>query len=152
MFEFGTVESIIDWGNVARPEPTDQQVVCQLGVHIEEGNEMLDALTQNSGAFRLTMLADTCKATSVEDAPKVIAEIDHKEMLDALCDQIVTALNAGNFLGYDMIGALAEVDKSNWSKFEDGEPVFKYGSTKIGKGIHYQEPDLEPFLGDKYAN
>lgn len=152
MFEFGTMESIVDWGNIARPEPTDQHVICQLGVHIEEGNEMLDALTSDSNAYKLTALANACKMASGVAAAEYIADIDHKLMLDALCDQIVTALNAGNFLGYDMLGALAEVDESNWSKFEDGEPVFKPGTTKIGKGKYYVAPNLEPFLGDRYAN
>lgn len=151
MFEFGTMESIIDWGNTARPVRTDQHVICQLGVHIEEGDEMLDALTRDSGAWKLTALANACKLASESEAAEYIAAIDHKLMLDALCDQVVTALNAGNFLGYDMLGALAEVDESNWSKFEDGEPVFKPGTTKIGKGKHYREPNLETFLGDRWG-
>lgn len=145
-FEFGTIESIIDWGNVARPVRTAQHVLCQLGVHIEEGNEMLEAIPVKPPK-ELTALAKACKLASIEESGGYLAEINHKLMLDALLDQIVTALNTGNFLGYDMLGGLAEVDRSNWSKFEDGEPVFKPGTTKIGKGRYYEEPDLEPYLG-----
>lgn len=146
MFEFGTIESIIDWGNVARPVRTAQHVLCQLGVHIEEGNEMLEAIPVVPPK-QLTALAKACKLASMGESSDYLKDINHKLMLDALLDQIVTALNTGNFLGYDMIGALAEVDKSNWSKFEDGEPVFNPGTTKVGKGKYYEEPDLEPYLG-----
>ena len=151
MFEFGTMESIIDWGNVARPVRTAQHVICQVGVHIEEGNEMLEALTGDTPHKSLTALANACKQANQEDAVEYISAINHKLMLDGLLDQIVTALNTGNFLGYDMLGALAEVDRSNWSKFEDGEPVFKPGTTKIGKGKYYEMPDLEPYLGEQWA-
>lgn len=152
MFEFGTPESIIDWGNIARPAPTDQQVICQAGVHLEEGNEMFLALTATPALQRAMAFADAYKTASQKDAEKYIQKIDHKEMLDGLCDQIVTALNTGNMLGYDMLGALAEVDMSNWSKFEDGEVVLVPGTTKIGKGKDYVKPNLEPFLGTRYAN
>ncbi len=146
MFEFGTIESIIDWGNIARPVRTAQHIVCQLGVHIEEGNEMLEAIPVIPPK-QLTALANACKLASLKESGEYLEGINHKLMLDALCDQIVTALNTGNFLGYDMLGALAEVDKSNWSKFEEGAPVFKPGTTKIGKGKYYEEPDLELYLG-----
>jgi hypothetical protein len=45
----------------------------------------------------------------------------------------------------DIAGALKEVDDSNWSKFEDGKPVFD-ANGKIKKGRHYQAPQLEKYL------
>lgn len=146
MFEFGTIESIIDWGNVARPVRTAQHVLCQLGVHMEEGNEMLEAVPVEPPK-QLTALANAMKLATPDDADRILQGIDHRLMLDALCDQIVTALNTGNFLGYDMLGALAEVDRSNWSKFVGGEPVFKPNSSKVGKGADYTAPELDPYLG-----
>ena len=44
-----------------------------------------------------------------------------------------------------MAGALAEVNKSNWSKFKDGAPVFD-GNGKIAKADGYFKPDLAKFL------
>lgn len=150
--KFGTLESILAWGSTAKPNPTTQDEICQLGVHIEEGNEMIDALTRDSGAWKLTALANACKQADPQSAEDYIAEIDHEGMLDALCDQIVTAAISASFLGYDILSALAEVDESNWSKFEDGKPVYKPGTQKIGKGIHYKPPKLKQFLGEKYGD
>ena len=48
-------------------------------------------------------------------------------------------------MGFDMAGALAEVNKSNWSKFKDGAPVFD-GNGKIAKADGYFKPDLAKFL------
>lgn len=66
-------------------------------------------------------------------------------MLDALADQIVTATGVGTFLGMDVPGALAEVNHSNYSKFENGEPIFNENK-KVMKGKDYTPPDLTPFV------
>ena len=67
------------------------------------------------------------------------------ELLDALADQIVTATGVGTFLGMNVPGALAEVNRSNYSKFEDGEPVFNENK-KVMKGKDYTPPDLTPYI------
>jgi len=66
-------------------------------------------------------------------------------LLDALADQIVTATGVGTFLGMNVPGALAEVNRSNYSKFEDGEPVFNENK-KVMKGKDYTPPDLTPYI------
>ena len=38
-----------------------------------------------------------------------------------------------------------EVNDSNFSKFEDGQPIFD-ANRKIIKGSGYRKPNLEPFL------
>lgn len=70
---------------------------------------------------------------------------DRVELLDALADQIVTATGVGTFLGMNVPGALAEVNRSNYSKFEDGEPVFNENK-KVMKGKDYTPPDLTPYI------
>lgn len=70
---------------------------------------------------------------------------DRKELLDALADQIVTATGVGTFLGMNVPGALAEVNRSNYSKFEDGEPIFNENK-KVMKGKDYTPPDLTPYI------
>ena len=75
-----------------------------------------------------------------------INEHEKQELLDALCDQIVTAVGVAHMLGMDIEGALNEVNNSNWSKFEDGEPVFNEQG-KIAKGRDYFAPDLTRFIG-----
>ena len=70
---------------------------------------------------------------------------DRIGLLDSLADQIVTATGVGTFLGMNVPGALAEVNRSNYSKFEDGEPVFNENK-KVMKGKDYTPPDLTPFV------
>jgi len=48
-------------------------------------------------------------------------------------------------LGYQIHGAMLEVNASNFSKFVDGEPVFNE-DRKIMKGPDYFKPDLKKFL------
>lgn len=67
------------------------------------------------------------------------------ELLDALCDQIVTATGVGTFLGMNVPGGLAEVNRSNYSKFVDGQPVFDENK-KVMKGPDYTKPNLKPFI------
>ena len=70
---------------------------------------------------------------------------DRIGLLDSLADQIVTATGVGTFLGMNVPGALAEVNRSNYSKFEDGEPVLNENK-KVMKGKDYTPPDLTPFV------
>ncbi|SSX60346.1 nucleoside triphosphate pyrophosphohydrolase family protein [Actinobacillus lignieresii] len=70
---------------------------------------------------------------------------DKVELLDALCDQIVTAIGVAHMFGMNIQGALQEVANSNDSKFEDGKPVFNEQG-KIAKGKHYFKPNLERFV------
>lgn len=67
------------------------------------------------------------------------------DALDGLCDQIVTAVGVAYLSGFDIEGALAEVDKSNYSKFVDGKPVFLDGK-KVSKGPNYSPPQLKSFV------
>lgn len=88
----------------------------------------------------LTVLSDTMK----EDHTAYC--LPYKVgFLDALADQIVTATGVGTFLGMNVPGALAEVNRSNYSKFEDGEPVFNENK-KVMKGKDYTPPDLTPYI------
>lgn len=93
---------------------------------IEELEELSDRLKNNSEAYSI-------------DPDKRIA------ILDSLADQIVTATGVGTFLGMDVPGALAEVNRSNYSKFENGEPIFNENK-KVMKGKDYTPPDLTPFV------
>ena len=68
-----------------------------------------------------------------------------RELLDALCDQIVTAVGVAYMLGMDIQGALNEVNRSNWSKFVDGKAVFNEQG-KIAKSENYTPPQLVEFV------
>ena len=67
-------------------------------------------------------------------------------VLDSLADQIVTAVGTAHMNGMDIVGALHEVNGSNFSKFDDeGNPIFN-DNKKIMKGPNYYKPDLVKFL------
>lgn len=120
-----------------------------MGCHLEEVEEMLqtiypygsyDAELLQRAQDAITNLANHMKRN--DDAYRIDASIN---LLDALADQIVTATGVGTFLGMNVPGALAEVNRSNYSKFEDGEPVFNENK-KVMKGKDYTPPDLTPYI------
>lgn len=134
------IEDTKHWFEAAVPTPTPQNVSVQIGCHMEEFAEMLTALGETTLAGAVDRVADMYKST-IYPSPA----IDRRELLDALADQIVTATGVAHMLRMDIVGALGEVNRSNFSKFVDGQPVFKAGG-KIAKGPAYSEPDLTPFI------
>lgn len=147
------INQITRWFETAVPNPSDRNALTQIGVHFEEVSEMVQALcktgTEPQGREQLTFAADVLsyfqrqlKSGALEIA---FDNIDRVTLLDALCDQIVTAVGVAHMLGMDIEGALKEVASSNDSKFgEDGKPIFNEQS-KIMKGPHYQSPDLTAY-------
>lgn len=151
-----TFESIQNWFKLAVPEPTDANRSVQLGCHFEEVVEMLIALgasLDDTVVCDIKKLADELKSTPNADPElfaaqfKIIVErFDFKELLDSLCDQIVTAIGVAHMFGLNIDGALREVDRSNWSKFKDGKPVFD-ANGKIAKNPDtFFKPDLSKFI------
>lgn len=139
------ISSIALWFRRAMPNPTDKNRAVQMGVHFEEVGEHLEAINISPPAqFEINQLAKALK-NSMLIAPNAYSEDQRLDLLDALCDQIVTAIGTGHTFGFDMLGALAEVDRSNWSKFVDGQPVFD-ANGKIAKPPSFSKPDLRRFL------
>ncbi|UUB18078.1 hypothetical protein [Escherichia phage ST4] len=109
---------------------------------------MLNAITSNNLERALQIDALRAAIDHVGNLLKKDNNIvikDSVELLDSLADQIVTATGVGTFLGMNVPGALAEVNRSNYSKFEDGEPVFNENK-KVMKGKDYTPPDLTPYI------
>ena len=138
----------LKWFELAVPKPTWKNKSVQLGVHFEEILEMICALVAGSEPKEYDSLSQLSWA--FKNCPRIEYEeieslTDKKELLDSLCDQIVTALGVGYMFGFDMKSALAEVVRSNWSKFENGKPVFD-DNGKIKKGANYTPPQLGEFI------
>jgi len=137
------ISDIKGWFELAVPTPTDKNRAVQLGVHFEEVGEMLQTLPTHHPCLR-DDLADV--ANGYKKRHEVNGEdVDRTELLDALCDQIVTAVGVAHMFGMDIEGALAEVTRSNWSKFVDGKPMFD-ANGKIAKPPSYSKPDLTLFV------
>ena len=145
-----TLDTVQKWHQRARPNPDDRAFDVQLGCHLEEVCEMLETLLltfpgttfgpirgEVSGAhFALRTLA-----TILKDGSASASIIDREALLDSLADQIVTAVGVGHCAGMDVPCAAEIVDRSNWSKFVDGQPVFD-ANGKIAKPDTYQPPNL----------
>lgn len=138
------ISDIKGWFEAAVPEPTDKNRAVQIGCHFEEVHEMAELLTADDHIKDMILtLAEYFKKQSrglTIDWPND----DRLELLDALCDQIVTATGVAHMFGLDIEGALAEVIRSNYSKFVDGKPVFD-ANGKIAKPATYIPPDLTAF-------
>lgn len=140
----------VNWFKKAKPEPTIECECVQQGVMFEEMYELLDSLglSESDAGRGLKHLAYLFK-TKQPYAIKLLANLtneQHIERLDAMCDIVVTAVGSSYTSKDDFIGALTEVNASNWSKFEDGKAVTDENG-KIIKGEGYFKPDLEKFVG-----
>ena len=138
------IHSIKEWFKAAKPNPSTADVCVQIGCHYEEVSEMSAALCDDDGAYELAATALEYKMNHIwhlgDNADARVA------LLDALCDQIVTAVGVAYMMGMDIEGALAEVNRSNWSKFKGGVvPVFNEHG-KIVKGAEYTPPELSDYI------
>lgn len=138
------------WFDKAVKNPTNKNLHVQIGCHLEEVAEMLASITvkpmAESGLCPTTQLqtvhqAVDMLATAFKTGQVSITNIDIKELLDSLADQIVTGVGVGHMLHLNVPKALELVNESNWSKFVDGEPIFD-ANGKIAKGPNFHKPDL----------
>jgi len=132
------------WFKKAKPEPTDKDRCTQIGCHFEEVDEMQVSL-KLEGWDDSRKLASMYKKNIGHEANYYTNDIDRIELLDSLCDQIVTAVGVGYMMGFDMQGALNEVIRSNDSKMVSGKFEFD-ANGKIMKGKDYFKPDLTTYV------
>ena len=139
------IHSIKEWFKAAKPNPSTADACVQIGCHYEEVSEMSAALNDVEYDIADTALAYKMKRSWYLGAVEALSADARVELLDALCDQIVTAVGVAYMMGMDIEGALAEVNRSNWSKFEGGVPVFNEHG-KIAKGVEYTPPELSDYI------
>jgi hypothetical protein len=136
------------WFATAIPEPTSKNFSTQLGCHFEEVREMVHELNPlNPITADLLSRVDYALhalAKHLKENELVVAIRDRVEYVDALADQIVTAVGCGHMAKLNVVGALGAVNTSNFSKFENGKPIHD-ANRKIIKGRNYQKADLRPF-------
>ena len=150
--------SIIEWFKTCKPEPKEKDITTQIGVHLEEVEEMLTVLHNlstnsygnlvigNAKVAMSTLAYYLKEGVSVIELDKLTPELE-EELLDSILDQAVTGIGVATLMGQDYINGLVEVNRANYSKFDDtGKPVF-LANGKIGKSANYVKPNLKPFLG-----
>lgn len=147
-----------NWLHACGKKPGNtNQLSVQIGCHLEEVLEFLDALNitevtrdgidpswnlareWNEMQKTLEAIADLLKTgharAKIDDESRV-------QVLDALCDCEVTGNGIAYLAGFDKDEADRRVLASNESKLFYGQPVFLPGG-KIGKGPDYKPPVLE---------
>ena len=135
------------WFEQAIPEPTIKTTCVQIGCAYEETAELAITLGDNSLSRRLNRISSVWKNPQDGEIDEIttMSGKDKIQMLDDIVDEIVTRIGIAHNMGFDIEGALAEVNRSNFSKFEDDKPVFD-ANGKITKGNHYTPPELGKFI------
>ena len=140
------IHSIKEWFKAAKPNPSTADACVQIGCHYEEVSEMSAVLYDDvEYALEATALSYKMNRSRYLGVLEELSADARVELLDALCDQVVTAVGVAYMMGMDIEGALAEVNRSNWSKFEGGVPVFNEHG-KIAKGVEYTPPELSDYI------
>ena len=140
------IHSIKEWFKAAKPNPSTADVCVQLGCHYEEVSEMSAVLYDGvEDELVDTAIMYKIKHIAYLGAVEELSADARVKLLDALCDQVVTAVGVAYMMGMDIEGALAEVNRSNWSKFEGGVPVFNEHG-KIAKSVEYTPPELSDYI------
>lgn len=151
MLNNNTLDNTLRWFSEAKPNPTHRDLIVQLGVHFEEVTELLDVVEGTNQVAGLNVLCALENLKRLADDMKAnpenycVPDTDRAEALDAICDQIVTGTGTAYMLGMDVVGAMNEVNRSNYSKFVDGKAIFNEQG-KIAKGPDYTKPDLAPYI------
>lgn len=153
MFDPRVLNTTINWFEKAIPSPNARNIQTIFGVHFEEVAEMINTLRSEDGQTQ-TLLVEAYRACEnlanhlKNNAPGLVKVEDEVELLDAVCDQIVTATGVGYHLGHDVLGGVDEVNRSNFSKFVKGKPIFDK-NMKIIKGPDYSKAKLAQFVPAK---
>ena len=133
------------WFKAAVPEPTIKTLSVQIGCDIEEMAEGLAATQEYACSETLNQLGNFYKQNIVYGGEIITGLLNDEarliDFVDAQLDKIVTSVGVLHMLGLDAEELLTRVNDSNFSKFEDGKPVFDENG-KIKKGKHYEKVDL----------
>lgn len=152
-----SVKSITDWFKTAKPEPVmgfpPKWLPTQLGAHFEEIGELVQVFASNNSDIELqnhmnSLLVQLNIVKQYLYKKDKLPELNQEErvaVLDALADQVVTATGVAYFSKFKFDEALSEVNKSNYSKLENGKPVFNENG-KIIKGKDYFKPELKDYV------
>ena len=134
------------WFKRAVPTPTAKNMDTQLGCHFEEFGEMLECISFGKDDDIREWLLERIKSVAIHLKCGAITHTvtDRKELLDALCDQIVTATGVGHMHSLKVAEGMNRVNASNFSKFDtNGMPIFD-ANGKIAKNKDtYKPADLE---------
>ena len=145
------VKTCLSFFALAVPEPNKKNFTTQLGCHFEEVHEHLLEITalEPDAEFFLANAREAVHrlAEHLKSRGGVsVRPSDSVAFLDALCDQMVTAIGTAYMINMDIENAFDEVNRSNLSKFgPDGYPIFN-ADMKVLKGPFYTPAELSTYV------
>lgn len=150
MTEKDSVQDCYDFFIKGFPESGPKNFRTQLGIFFEEIAETMDQLDASSQEDKVLIhyLGNAIKQAGehLKNSNGVIGIKDRVELLDGICDVMVTAVGLGRHANMDVPGGFKEVNRSNNSKFgENGEPILDK-NLKLIKGPLYTKPELKSFV------
>lgn len=141
----------LSWIKKCKPTPTTADFHTQFGVFCEEVSETLTELTAVDRETALLIIEAKEAMNRLgnhlkgNDQVVTVPQVNRKDFLDGLCDVIVTAVTTAHTQTMDIVGAANEVNRANFSKFVDGNPIFD-ANGKVAKGPNYEKADLTPYV------
>lgn len=156
-----SIEKTLTFFQIAKPNPTDKDVMAQFGADTEECSELFEAFgfdSENPVVLELKHVSDW----AYKAHPSNVYDINKEMALDAICDKLVTAIGLARTLNMDIVGAFNEVAESNLSKFyKMGEKYWKIEAFELQdiceeieaqgryKGVHWKrEGEYAVFLDE----
>lgn len=145
------IQQTTRWFEMAHDDAKVGKRTVQLGVHFEEVSEMVTELeSKDPKVTELLLEAEVALdrlSHYLKDNAKTVHVYPRSDigLLDSLCDQAVTLAGVAYDYGYKFPQALREVNRSNFSKFVDGLPVFNE-TGKVMKGAGYTPPNLDAYI------
>ena len=133
------------WFAKTDPEPTAERLNAQFGCHLEEVAEMFPEIKSDredlNDKMRLiwTLLSEVGK--EFKEGRANLEVLNGGKLLDSVGDQFVTGTGLAQLAKLPVAEAVARIDVSNFTKFENGVVLYKDGG-KVKKGKFFTEPAL----------
>lgn len=144
------IAKTVEWFEKAVPNPTQKNLQTQVGCMFEEIAETMTTMASTDEGLNMALhyVKEAVKALgdSLKNSDPSLVIKDRKEFLDGCLDVIVTSTGSAYMSGLKPAGGMGEVNRSNFSKFdENGNPILDK-NLKVMKGPNYFKPNLDPYL------
>ena len=150
------LDQIITWFDKTSPHSNEDHTHKQLAKHLEKISGMLVSLKGVGRDYntreQLSLSADVMSHVQRQikaghnGIELVLKDIDTAELLQSLCNQIISSIGVAHALNLDIVGALSELAECNISRFdEEGNPIFNEQMNLVN-GPDFTAPDLTPYI------
>ena len=122
-----------------------RQTALYIGLQLEEMAEKLDAIFPVEAREMTEAIGTLSSYFKAGLFDYHVSKSDREALLDADIDLAWVTVGAALSSGADVLGAMKEVARSNFSKMVDGKMI-KDGNGKVIKGPDFSPPYLAPFI------